>query len=131
MTENEIARLVVDVAYKLHTRLGPGLLETVYEVILAHELRKVGLEVARQVPVQIAWEGVRFDEGFKADIMVNNLVILELKSVETLHPVHAKQLLTYLRVTGLKLGLLINFGERLIKNGIKRVANGLPEEPAA
>ncbi|MFZ4765226.1 MAG: GxxExxY protein [Roseimicrobium sp.] len=130
MTENEISKLVVDAAYKLHARLGPGLLETVYEVILAHELRKAGLEVARQVPVPIAWEGVRFDEGFRADLIVNDRVILELKSVDTMHPVHSKQLLTYLRVTELRLGLLINFGERLIKNGIKRVVNGLPDDPA-
>ena len=129
MTENEIASAVVNAAYGIHSRLGPGLLETVYEVILAHELRKLGLNVERQVPMRVVWDGLRFDEGFRADLIVGGLVIVELKSVEKLHPVHSKQLLTYLRVTDRKLGLLINFGERLIKDGIKRVANGLEDAP--
>ncbi|MBL9185622.1 MAG: GxxExxY protein [Verrucomicrobiaceae bacterium] len=125
MTENQIAKAVVDVAYKLHTELGPGLLETVYEVLMEHELVRRGFSVRRQVPVPIEWNGVKFTEGFKADLIVNDLVIVELKSVEKLAPVHAKQLLTYLRLKQLRLGLLINFGEEVIKDGIKRVVNGL------
>ena len=128
MTENQIAKAVVDVAYKLHTELGPGLLESVYEVLLEHELVRRGFSVRRQVPVPIEWNGVKFTEGFKADLIVNDKVIVELKSVERLMPVHSKQLLTYLRLMKLRLGLLINFGEERIKDGIKRVANGLPQE---
>lgn len=128
MTENDIARIVVDACYKIHTTLGPGLLESVYEIVLQRELESRGLRVRRQVPVSIVWEGVTFEEGFRADLIVNDLVIIELKSVEKLAPVHGKQLLTYLRLMKLRLGLLINFGEALIKDGIKRVANGLPEE---
>jgi GxxExxY protein len=127
MTENQIAKAVVDVAYKLHTELGPGLLETVYEVLMEHELVRRGFSVRRQVPVPIEWNGVKFTEGFKADLIVNDLVIVELKSVEKLAPVHAKQLLTYLRLKKLRLGLLINFGEEVIKEGIKRVVNGLKD----
>jgi GxxExxY protein len=130
MNENEIARVTVDAAYQLHTRLGPGILETVYEVALAHQLRKRQLRVERQVPVPIIWDDIAFDEGFRADLIVENLVIIELKSIEALAPVHSKQLLTYLRLTDRKLGLLINFGEALIKNGIKRIVNGLPDDPA-
>ena len=128
MTENQIAKAVVDVAYKLHTELGPGLLESVYEVLLEHELVRRGFSVRRQVPVPIEWNGVKFTEGFKADLIVNDKVIVELKSVERLMPVHSKQLLTYLRLMKLRLGLLINFGEERIKDGIKRVANGLPQD---
>ena len=125
MTENEIATQIVDAAFKIHTTLGPGLLETVYEVVLAHELQKRGLRVERQVPIPIAWEEIKFNEGFRADIIVEGKVIVELKSVETVAPVHKKQVLTHLRLTNLKLGLLINFGEELIKNGISRIVNGL------
>ena len=128
MTENDIARIVVDACFKIHTTLGPGLLESVYEIVLQRELESRGLRVRRQVPVSIVWEGVTFEEGFRADLIVNDLVIIELKSVEKLAPVHGKQLLTYLRLMKLRLGLLINFGEALIKDGIKRVANGLSEE---
>lgn len=128
MTENDIARIVVDACYKIHTTLGPGLLESVYEIVLQRELESRGLRVRRQVPVSIVWEGVTFEEGFRADLIVNDFVIIELKSVEKLAPVHGKQLLTYLRLMKLRLGLLINFGEVLIKDGIKRVANGLSEE---
>lgn len=127
MQENIIAKAVVDVAYKLHTEVGSGLLESVYEVLMEHELVRRGFEVRRQVPVSIQWQGVKFVEGFKADLIVNEAVIVELKSVEKLMPVHGKQLLTYLRLMKLRLGLLINFGEHRIKNGIQRVANGLPE----
>jgi GxxExxY protein len=128
MTENEISRHIVDAAFQIHTRLGPGLLESVYEVLMAHELRKRGLRAERQVPVRIAYDGIVFDEGFRADLIVEDLVIVELKSVETTAPVHGKQVLTYLRLTGKRLGLLVNFGEALIKHGIERVANGLPAD---
>ena len=128
MTENEAAKHIVDAALAVHTALGPGLLESVYEVVLAHELRKRGISVERQKPIAIKYEGLSFDEGFRADLIVGNVVIAELKSVETLAAVHAKQLLTQLRLTGLKLGLLINFGEAHLKNGIRRVINGSLDE---
>jgi GxxExxY protein len=127
MTENEIAKHIMDAAFLIHRNLGPGLLETVYEVILAKKLSEMGLAVDRQVPVPIRFEGITFDEGFRADLIVSEKVIVELKSVERLQPVHSKQLLTYLRLTDLRLGLLINFGENLLKNGFKRVVNGLAE----
>ena len=114
MNENEIATVVVDAAYKIHTKLGPGLLETVYEVTLAHELRKRGLSVERQVPVQIVYDELVFEEGFRADLIIEDKFIVELKSVETLPAVSPKQLLTYLRLRDCRLGLLINFGESLI-----------------
>ncbi|MCX6184927.1 MAG: GxxExxY protein [Flavobacterium psychrophilum] len=125
MTENEIAKIIVNVSYRIHNRLGPGLLESVYEAILCHELIKEGLNVERQKAIPVKWEDVYLDVGFRADIIVEEKVIIELKSVEKIVPVHLKQLLTYTRVTNIKLGLLINFNEALIKNGIKRVANGL------
>jgi len=125
MTENEIATQIVDAAFKIHTALGPGLLETVYEVVLTHELQKRGLHVERQVPVPIAWEGINFDEGFRADLIVESKIIVELKSLESVARVHKKQVLTHLRLMNLKPGLLINFGDELIKNGISRIVNGL------
>jgi len=125
MTENEIAKRVMDAAFMIHRELGPGLLETVYEAILAKKLTDMGLAVERQVPVSIRFEGMVFDEGFRADLIIERKVIIELKSVEHLAPVHSKQLLTYLRLTGCRLGLLINFGEALLKDGFKRVANGM------
>ena len=125
MTENEIAKIIVDVAFHLHKRLGPGLLETVYEVILANMLQRRGLKVARQVPVAIVFDGIKFNEGFRADLVVEGKVIVELKSVEKVVPVHKKQLLTYLRLADKRLGLLINFGAELIRDGISRVVNGL------
>ena len=125
MTENEVAKIIVDAAYHVHKRLGPGLLESVYEVILAHELRRRRLRVERQVPVAIVFDGIRFDEGFRADLIVQDKVIVELKSVENVVPVHKKQLLTYLRLADKRLGLLINFGAELIRDGISRVVNGL------
>jgi GxxExxY protein len=127
LTENEISKVVVDAAYKIHSTLGPGLLETVYEVVLARELQKRGLAVVRQQPIPVVYEGVTFDEGFRADLMVEERVIVELKSVESITPVHKKQLLTYLRLADKRLGLLINFGAVYIKDGISRVVNGLPE----
>jgi len=125
MTENEIARVIVDAAYKIHTTVGPGLLESAYEAILAYELRKRGLHVDRQVPVPIVYEEIEIEEGFRADLIVAGKVIVELKAIEKVIPVHKKQLLTYLRLTKLKLGLLINFNEELIKNGITRLVNNL------
>ena len=125
MTENEIATEIVDAAFKIHTKLGPGLLESVYEAVLAHELKQRGLHVVRQQAVPVVYETVHLEEGFRADLMVEGKVIVELKSVEVIAPVHKKQVLTYLRLTNLKLGLLINFGEALIKDGISRVVNGL------
>ena len=125
MTENEIAKIVVDAAYHVHKKLGPGLLESVYEVILAHELKKRGLKVERQVPEAIIFDGIKFNEGFRADIIVEDKVIVELKSVEKVSRVHKKQLLTYLRLADKRLGLLINFGTELIRDGISRIVNGL------
>ena len=127
MTENEIAKIVVDAAFHVHTKLGPGLLESVYEVVLAAQLRKRGLQVERQVPVPIQFEELTFDEGFRADIIVEDKVILELKSVEQTAPVHRKQVLTYLRLSDKRLGLLINFGAALLKDGVTRLVNGLAE----
>ena len=127
MTENEIGKIVVDVAIAVHKALGPGLFEIVYEVILTHKLKKYGLAVDRQVPVSIEYDGIKFDEGFRADIFIENKVILELKSVESLTKAHKKQVLTYLRLTGCKLGYLLNFGEDLMKDGITRIVNGLEE----
>jgi len=125
--ENRIAKEIVDASFNIHLSLGPGLLESVYEVVLAHELVKRGLYVERQKTISIQYNGLVFDEGFRADIVVERLVIVELKSVENIAPVHKKQLLTYLRLTNKKLGLLINFGSALIKNGIFRIVNGLEE----
>ena len=123
MTENEIAREIVDAAYKIHTTLGPGLLESVYEAVLTYTLEKRGLHVVRQQSLPVIYESVKLEEGFRADLIVERKVIVELKSVETIAPVHKKQLLTYLRLSGLKLGLLINFGANLIKDSITRVIN--------
>jgi GxxExxY protein len=127
MAENEIAKEIVDCAYKVHKILGPGLLESVYERVLAYELEKKNLTVLRQQPISINYETLQFDEGFRADLVVEGKVIVELKSVEKVAPVHKKQLLTYLRLGDKRLGLLINFGEPLIKDGITRIVNGLEE----
>lgn len=126
-TENEIARHIVDAAFHVHKRLGPGLLESVYELVLEYELKKRGLATSRQTSVPIEYDGVKFDVGFRADLLVENKVIIELKSVESIAAVHRKQLLTYLRLADKRLGLLINFGEAYIKDGISRVVNGLPD----
>jgi len=125
MTENEIAQQIVDVAFKIHTRLGPGVFESIYESILESELKKRGLNVNRQQGIPVVWEDLHFKFGFRADLIVGEKVIVEIKSVEALSPVHTKQLLTYLRLSGKRLGLLINFNVPLIKDGIKRVVNGL------
>ena len=127
MTENEIANEVVDSAFKLHTELGPGLLESVYEALMARELELRGFKVLRQHPVSFEHRGSNFDEGFRADLIVNDLVIVELKSVEHIHPSHKKQLKTYLKLTGKRLGRLINFGAPFIKDGIQRVVLGLSD----
>ena len=125
MTENEIATIIVDVAYKIHQRLGPGLMESVYESTIAYELGKQGLSVRRQQALPVVYEMVRMNMGFRADLIVDGKVIVEIKSIEALAPVHRKQLLTYLRLSDKRLGLLINFNVELIKDGITRVVNKL------
>ena len=127
MTENEIGTMVVDAAVQVHRELGPGLLETVYEIVLAHALSERGLKVERQVPIAIEYKGIKFDEAFRADLLVERKVIVELKSVEHVTAAHKKQIQTYLRLTGCRLGYLLNFGEALMKQGITRAVNGLPE----
>ena len=127
MTENEIATIVVDAALKIHKTLGPGLLESVYQAVLDFELQKRGLRVAQQVGLPVHYEGIKLDLGFRVDLIISDKVIIEIKSVETLAPVHKKQLLTYLRLMNLRLGLLINFNVELIKDGIHRVVNRLAE----
>ncbi len=125
MTENEIGTIVVDSAIAIHRDLGPGLLETVYEVVLAHELKRHALTVVRQLPIPIEYKGIRFDEGFRADVLINDKVIVELKSIDRVTGAHKKQVQTYLRLTGCKLGYLLNFGEAMMINGITRCVNGL------
>ncbi len=127
MNENDIGRIIVDRSVRLHKLLGPGLLETVYEVVLANRLTQASLTVKRQVPIPIEVDGIRFDEGFRADIIVEDKVIIELKSVEQVSKAHQKQVLTYLRLTGMKLGFLLNFGEAIMKDGIHRIINGTIE----
>ncbi|MBZ9627390.1 GxxExxY protein [Psychroflexus sp. CAK1W] len=125
MDENQLSKIIVNTAYQIHTQLGPGLLESVYEEIMYFELRKLNLNVDRQKPIPVIWDDLKMQLGFRADLIVNNKVIIELKSVESIAPVHPKQVLTYLKLTNLKLGLLINFNESLIKNGITRIVNNL------
>lgn len=125
MTENEIAKIIVNSCYDIHVKLGPGLLESVYEEILFHELINKGLRVERQKGIPVFWDDIKLNLGFRADLIVNSKVIIELKSVEMIAPVHPKQLLTYLKLTDLKLGLLVNFNEALIKDGITRIVNNL------
>jgi GxxExxY protein len=128
LTENQIAKVVVDVAYRIHVALEPGLLESVYEALMCHELNKRELRVTRQQMLPLIYDGVIIEEAFRADLIVEDKVIIEIKSVEQLAKVHYKQVLTYLKIADKKLGLLINFGEKLIKEGIKRVANGLEDD---
>jgi GxxExxY protein len=128
MNENDLSKVILDAAFRIHTKLGPGLLESFYEAVLAYELNKRGVAVRRQVPIPIRYEELVFEEGFRADLLVEDKVIVELKSVEQFAPVHGKQVLTQLRLSGRRLGLLINFGEIHLKNGIERVANGMPDE---
>ena len=127
MNENQIGKIIVDCSVKLHMELGPGLLESVYEVLLAHELKIRGLELKRQVPVPIVFNGIKFNEGFRADIIVESKVVIELKSIESVSKAHKKQVLTYLKLTGCKLGYLLNFGEALMKDGISRIIQGVLE----
>ena len=127
MHENEVAKIIVDVAYQIHTKLGPGLLESVYEAVMIHELRKRGLHVENQVPIPVVWDGLQLEVGFRADLIVEHGVIVELKSIQAAAPVHQKILLTYLRLSDRRLGLLVNFGTELIKDGISRVVNRLEE----
>jgi GxxExxY protein len=125
MSENELAKIIVSISYDIHTRLGPGLFESVYETIMEYELiNKYHLHVRRQSPIPVTWNNIKMELGFRGDLLIENKVIVELKSIEILAPVHFKQVLTYLKLTGVKLGLVINFNEELIKNGIKRIING-------
>ena len=128
MTEDELSRTILDASFKVHTELGPGLLESVYEVTLAHELRKAGLTAERQVPIPIIYDGIQFEVGFRADLVVHDLVIVELKAVEALTNAHRKQLLTQLRLSKKRLGLLLNFSCARLRDGVVRVVNGLPIE---
>ena len=125
MSENEISKIILDCAFKVHNKLGPGLLESVYEAALAYELEKEELSIQRQKGIPVVYDEIKLELGFRADIIVENKVIIEIKSVESLADVHFKQLLSYLRLTDLKLGLLLNFNESLLKNGLKRVVNNL------
>ena len=125
MKENDIGTVVVDAALQIHRELGPGLLESVYEAILAYELRERGLYVERQVVVSMNYKGLNFDEGFRADLVIEKLVVMELKSVESMNNAHPKQLQTYFKLMNLRLGYLLNFGDALMKKGIRRVVNGL------
>jgi len=127
MTENEVAKQIVDAAYRVHTSLGPGLLESVYEVVLAYELEKRGLHTVRQQAVPIVYQEIRIEMGFRADLIIEDQVIVEIKSVDAVAPVYKKQLLTHLRLADKRLGLLINFNVALIKDGITRIVNGLPD----
>jgi len=128
LNENGVARTTVDVAYHIHRQLGPGLLESVYHAIMRYELEKRGLRVLSRQPVPVVWDTVRLEIGFEADLIVEDIVIVELKAVEQVARVHKKQLLTYLKLTNCRLGLLINFGAELIGDGITRVVNGLPSD---
>lgn len=126
MTENELSGIILDAALKIHRITGPGLLESVYEELLSYELsEKLGLKIERQKAIPLVYESIHMPIGFRADIVVENKVIVELKSVDMLQDVHYKQLLTYLKLSGLKLGLLINFNEKLLREGFRRVVNGL------
>ena len=125
MNENRIATAIVDTCFKIHTTLGAGLFESVYEEILYYELQEAGFQVTRQKAIPVIWKELKMEIGFRADLIVNNKVIIEIKSVEHVLPVHKKQLLTYLKLTDLKLGLLVNFNEALIKNGLTRIVNNL------
>ena len=127
MTEKEISKILVDIFIKVHSELGPGLLESVYESALCHELRKCNLNFTKQQAIPVFYDSVKMEIGFRADIIVENKVIIEVKSIETLLPVHHKTLLTYLKLTNIKLGLLVNFNVNLLKNGLVRIVNKLEE----
>lgn len=125
MTENELSKVIVNTCFEIHKGVGPGMFESVYEEILYFELSNLGLNIKRQVTLPIVWKNLKIDKAFVADLIIDNKVIIEVKSVEKLSPVHEKQLISYLKLSDLKLGLLVNFNESLIKNGIKRIVNGL------
>jgi GxxExxY protein len=129
MTENEISKVILDSAIAVHKELGPGLLESVYEIVLAYELQQRGFRVSRQLPISIHYKEMTFDDAFRADLVVEEKVVVELESVEQVSVAHKKQVQTYLRLTGCKLGFLLNFGEALMKRGITRVVNGLDDSP--
>jgi GxxExxY protein len=125
MHENELATIAVDAGLHIHKKLGPGLLESAYHAVLVYELRRRGLNVETQLPVPLMWEGVALETAFRADVVVENRLLIELKSIDEVLPVHKKQVLTYLRLMELRLGLLMNFGTELFKDGVSRIANGL------
>jgi GxxExxY protein len=125
MTENEISYKVRGIVFEIHKKLGPGLFESVYEEIMYLEIQKAGMKVEKQVPLPVIWDNLRLDRGYRIDLLIENKVIIEIKSIENIAPVHYKQLATYVKLSGLKLGLLVNFFENDIKNGIKRYINGI------
>jgi GxxExxY protein len=125
MTENEISYKIRGIVFEIHKKLGPGLFESVYEEIMYHEIQKAGMKVEKQVPLPVIWDNLRLDRGYRIDLLIENKVIIEIKSIENIAPVHYKQLATYVKLSGLKLGLLVNFFENDIKNGIKRYINGI------
>ncbi|HRQ50358.1 MAG TPA: GxxExxY protein [Agriterribacter sp.] len=125
MTENEVATLVLDIAFDIHRKYGPGLFESVYEAVFCYELKEMGIPFVRQQGIPLVHKEIRMEAGFRADVIINNRVIVEIKSVEALADIHYKQVLTYLKLSGLKLGLLINFNVALLKTGIHRIANNL------
>ena len=125
MTENELSKIIVDACYRIHVGLGPGLFESVYEEILTYELKQQGLQVSRQQVIPVFWKSVKMDQGFRADLIVEDKVLIEIKSIQAIAPVHRKQVATYLKLTGIQLGILVNFNEALIKNGITRIVNNL------
>lgn len=125
MSENDLANIAVNVCFKIHSRLGPGLLESVYEEIVAYELRKLNLFVERQKDLPVVWDELRLEKGYRADLILERKLLMEFKSVEQILPVHQKQTLTYIRLQDIKLALLVNFNVAYIKNGIQRIVNGL------
>ncbi len=125
MTENEISYKVRGIVFEIHKKLGPGLFESVYEEIMYLEIQKAGMKVEKQVPLPVIWDNLRLDRGYRIDLLIENKVIIEIKSIENIAPVHYKQLATYVKLSNLKLGLLVNFFENDIKNGIKRYINGI------
>ena len=129
MRENDVSMIVLDRCIAIHSKLGPGLLESAYERILEYELQKAGLDVERQLALPVVWDGRQFDDSFRADLVVERCVLIELKSLQKLAPIHFTQLTTYLRVTNYRLGLLINFGQPTLMEGYHRIANGMPDSP--
>ena len=129
MQINDITGAIIETAIAIHRRLGPGLLESVYRKVMAYELRKRGFEVHEEWPIPVTWDNIRLEIGFRADLVVNDVILVELKSAEKVAPAHKKTLLTYLRIADKRIGLLINFGEEVLKNGIHRIANNYLEEP--